>query len=389
MENQNSVAFIAKINKISLIEGADKIQLAQIEGWTSIVQKDIHKEGDLILCITTDAVIPEELAIKWGVDKYLRKGFRVRTIKLKGVYSECILIPLKDVGDQPSEFSVKAKEGYDAMEILKIHKYEPPINTHTGLGTGAKKYRYHTNPNFHIYHKFPNQKNTPNMFNEEDVVVITRKIHGTNARYGIVKKTSLSFLDNIKKVLYKFIRFMPESWNWIEYDFVYGSHNVEKGSESQGFYSTDVWKEVMTKYFIKDKLWKFAKQLGKETLGSGITIYGEIYGPGIQGEKYSYGLTEKAIALFDITINNEYIDNSTFFAAVLLLNLPMVEVLHLGNWNKEVQDKFNLNSFIEGTKIPHEGIVVKSITGKRDKVSKVINPDYLIFAEKHVVPDSH
>ena len=98
MENLNSVCFINKINKIQPIEGADKIELAQINGWTSIVQKNIHKEGDLILCITTDALIPEELANKWGVINYLRKGNRVRTIRLKSVYSECILIPLKDFG---------------------------------------------------------------------------------------------------------------------------------------------------------------------------------------------------------------------------------------------------------------------------------------------------
>lgn len=376
MENQNSVAFIAKINKISSIEGADKIQLAQIEGWTSIVQKDIHKEGDLILCITTDAVIPEKLAIKWSIDKYLRKGFRVRTIKLKGVYSECILIPLKDVFGSPE----KVKEGTDWMYILSIYKYEPPINTHIGLGTGAKKLKYHVNPNFHVYHKFPNQKNVPNMFNEEDIVVITRKIHGTNARYGIVKKTQISFWDKFKNF---FVRNL-----WFEYDFVYGSHNVEKGSTSQGFYSTDVWKEVMTKYLIQDKLWKHAKLLGKEAIGSGITIYGEIYGHGIQGEKYSYGLKDKALVLFDITINGEYINHELFCDNSYALDLPIVEVLYHGNWNKEMQDSFNKNAYIVDN-IPHEGVVVKSITGQRDKVSKVINPDYHIFSEKHLVPDSH
>ena len=36
-------------------------------------------------------------------------------------------------------------------------------------------------------------KNVTGMFTEEDDVQITRKIHGTNARYGIVKKTKLSF----------------------------------------------------------------------------------------------------------------------------------------------------------------------------------------------------
>jgi hypothetical protein len=54
-----------------------------------------------------------------------------------------------------------------------------------------------------------------------------------------------------------------------------------------------------------------------------------------------------------------------------------------------MQDSFVFDNFIEGTKVPHEGVVVKSITGVRSKVSKVINPGYLIASEKHNFGDSH
>ncbi|MGE9120735.1 hypothetical protein, partial [Escherichia coli] len=77
-------------------------------------------------------------------------------------------------------------------------------------------------------------KNVPGIFTEEDWVQITRKIHGTNARFGIVKKNKLSIWDKIKKVF-------KLADNWIDYEFVVGSHNVEKGSDSQGFYDTNVW----------------------------------------------------------------------------------------------------------------------------------------------------
>jgi hypothetical protein len=72
-----------------------------------------------------------------------------------------------------------------------------------------------------------------------------------------------------------------------------------------------------------------------------------------------------------------------------ILQLPYVEILHFGNWSQEVQDKFVFNNFIEDTKVPHEGIVIKHHTGQRNKVAKVINPDYLIYGEKHDVGDSH
>jgi hypothetical protein len=72
-----------------------------------------------------------------------------------------------------------------------------------------------------------------------------------------------------------------------------------------------------------------------------------------------------------------------------VMNLPHVQVLYNGIWNQEIQDSFVFNNFIEGTKVPHEGIVIKHISGDRKKVAKVINPDYLIYGEKHDVGDSH
>ena len=69
--------------------------------------------------------------------------------------------------------------------------------------------------------------------------------------------------------------------------------------------------------------------------------------------------------------------------------LPHVEVLYEGFWSQDIQDDFVFKNFIEGTKVPHEGIVIKHVSGERQKVAKVINPDYLIYGEKHDVGDSH
>jgi hypothetical protein len=220
------------------------------------------------------------------------------------------------------------------------------------------------------------------MFTEEDMVQITRKIHGTNARYGMVKKGKLSFWDKVKK----FFRIADE---WIDYEYIYGSHNCEKGSDSQGFYSTDVWRTIAEKYDIKAKLVEGAKCRGVEDLGAGIILYGEIYGAGIQ-KNYEYGLKDIEFAGFDIKIDGEYLASETTEILITeLFKLPHVEVLYEGKWNQEIQDSFVFNNFIEGTKVPHEGIVIKHVSGDRKKVAKVINPDYLIYGEKHDVGDSH
>ena len=377
MENNNSVCYVARINEIKEIQGADNIELAIVGGWNCITKKGEYKVNDLVVVATTDAVIPQKLSDDLNITNYLRKGQRVRTVKLRGVYSECLIIPF-----QYAYISTKDKlvEGSDCMDILGIHKYEPPVKQ-IQLASG-RKIRYQDNPNFHIYYKFPNLKNVAGMFTEEDAVEITRKIHGTNARYGIVKKNKLSFWDKVKK----FFRLADE---WIEYEFVVGSHNVEKGSDSQGFYDTNVWYEIADKYDIKNKLWNYVKFMGKSEIGDGVTLYGEIYGAGIQ-KGYDYGLTEIKFAGFDIKMNGEYINMfRTRHIIENSLRLPYVNVLYMGSWSQEVQDKYVFDNFIPGTKVPEEGIVIKHVSGERNKIAKVINPDYLIYGEKHDVGDSH
>ena len=374
MENQNSVCYVAKIKEVRAIEGADNIELVVAGGWNAITKKGEFKEGSLTVIATTDAVIPEKLSEKMGVTNYLRKGTRVRTVKLRGVYSECLIIPVVHIK------ASSIKEGKDLMEELGITKFEPPVKQ-IQLASG-RKIKWRDNQNFHVYYKFPNLKNVTGMFNETDEVQITRKLHGTNARYGIVKKSKLTIWDRVRT----FLRIADK---WIGYEYVYGSHNCEKGSDTQGFYSTDVWRTISERDGIKAKLWEVVKGMELEEIGSGMVLYGEIYGAGIQ-KNYEYGLNDIKFAGFDLTIDGKYLPTKGAQIAIeTILELPHVEALYEGLWNQEVQDSFVFNNFIEGTKVPHEGIVIKHVTGERQRVAKVINPDYLIYGEKNNVGDSH
>jgi RNA ligase (TIGR02306 family) len=372
MENQNSVCYVASITEVKQIEGADNIELAVVGGWNCITKRGEYAKGDLVVVATTDAVIPQKLSDDLGVTSYLRKGQRVRTIKLRKVYSECLIIP---IGFVPEKYRY---DGSDCMELLEVFKYEPPVKM-VQL-SGGRKFKYHQNPNFHVYYKFPNLKNAPEMFNENDEVCITRKLHGTNARYGIVRKKKLSFLDKIR------------GWfgnQWVGYEYVVGSHNVEKGSDSQGFYDRNVWEDVAVKYNIREKMWRHVKDIySPDGIGSGFIIYGEIFGHGIQ-KNYDYGLTDILFAGFDVEVDGHYEDNLSQTTHFQCLELDEVEILYSGTWSKEEQDKYVFNNYIKGTKVPHEGIVIKHVSGERNKVAKVINPDYLIYGEKHNVGDSH
>jgi hypothetical protein len=71
-----------------------------------------------------------------------------------------------------------------------------------------------------------------------------------------------------------------------------------------------------------------------------------------------------------------------------MLGLKYVPVLTSDTWSQELQERYMFDK-IEGTKVPHEGVVIKSMDGDRRKVAKIINPEYLIYGEKNNVGDSH
>ena len=90
------------------------------------------------------------------------------------------------------------------------------------------------------------------------------------------------------------------------------------------------------------------------------------------------------LGLFVLMIVSDYL-----FALAIEKQQGIKKKILLWLLNQEIQDSLVFKNFIEGTKVPHEGIVIKEISGDRKKVAKVINPDYLIYGEKNDVGDSH
>ena len=78
---ERKLATIRRIKEILPIEGADKIELAAVDGWRVVVAKDVqHKIGDLVIYCEIDSFLPirEEFEFlrkssykKWET----RKGF--------------------------------------------------------------------------------------------------------------------------------------------------------------------------------------------------------------------------------------------------------------------------------------------------------------------------
>lgn len=103
------LASIAKIEKIEPIEGADKIEVAMMvgKGWRVVVGKGEFKPGDLVVYFEIDSALPaddpryeflKERCLKKFVTKSgtpIKECIRIRTIKLRGVFSQGLIIPLE------------------------------------------------------------------------------------------------------------------------------------------------------------------------------------------------------------------------------------------------------------------------------------------------------
>ena len=126
---ERKMASIRRITSLSPIQGADFIELAQVDGWKTVVKKGLHKEGDFVVYCEIDSWIPKTLVPDLSRGDKVRtyegiEGERLRTIKLRGQISQGLIIPLNET---PLELGT-IEEGQDVSEELGIIKWEHPEN---------------------------------------------------------------------------------------------------------------------------------------------------------------------------------------------------------------------------------------------------------------------
>jgi RNA ligase (TIGR02306 family) len=119
------LASIRKINLIEPIEGADAIEVATVDGWKVVVEKNEFSVDDLVVYFEIDSWVPTGLASFLSKGKEPReyngiKGERLRTVKLRGQISQGLILPYAICGKI-------CEEGEDVSELLGVQKYEPPI----------------------------------------------------------------------------------------------------------------------------------------------------------------------------------------------------------------------------------------------------------------------
>lgn len=208
----------------------------------------------------------------------------------------------------------------------------------------------------------------------DDEVQISRKIYGLHVMFGIVKKKKLSIIDRLKK-------FLGFADSWIEYEYIYSIYDNPYFFDPNLHVNDNLLQHIDKKYKIRDKLRKVVRSLTVNHIKDGFTIHGMVYGKGVHNT-YTYELNDTEFVGTDIFENKNYIaPDAVKLIFDTLLELPHVEIINTGEWNEDIQNEYTYNNYIENTdkKIPHAGVVVKHVSGDREKTVTIFNPEFLDF----------
>lgn len=124
----SSVASIQIIKKIEVHPNADKLEIASILGYKCVVRKGEYKEGDMIIYIEVDALLPLEPRFEFvgnlKKSEDGKEGYLIKPIKLRGEISFGLIMPLSLLNI--SEY-LDLEEGVDVSELLNIVHYQKPV----------------------------------------------------------------------------------------------------------------------------------------------------------------------------------------------------------------------------------------------------------------------
>lgn len=211
------LASIEIIKNIKEHPNADSLEILDVLGWQTVVKKGIHKEGDKVVFITIDTIIPRCEWSEFLVDqKNPEKPIRLKNIKLRGEYSSGLVIPMIEFPLQFETLDV----GDDVTEILGIQKYvkEIPANlSGETLGDFPTSIISKTDED--------NGLNDPELVNKvlnhDDHITITQKLDGSsitliveNGELTQVCTRNLSKKETENNTFWKAARKLTIPQNW-------------------------------------------------------------------------------------------------------------------------------------------------------------------------------
>jgi len=363
---------VVRINEILPHPNADKLGLVHIGGYQVVVRLDNFKPGDLAVYIQPDSIVPvrKEFEFVYKVDgggkerEFLEgepvpeKYRRVTVRKFRKQFSEGLLLPISDF----PELAGLQNEGGDVADTLGITHYNPPEPGEASNETGPSVKQSKVLPRslkgwlyflsywltFGLYNPYGSVNgygnesapdNTPPVYDVEtfknytdtfadgEEVVVTEKIHGSNARYTF-RKTLLG-----------------------KDKFYCGSRKLWKSAKSK-----TVWRKAAE---LNPDIERFCRN------NPGYTLYGEVV-PTQTGFPYNGTAEEPKVIFFDIlSPNREWVNFDDAYEMTSEYTLEWVPLLYRGGFNlSEIQTLVDGKSRLNKNHI-REGVVIKSVLDRR------------------------
>lgn len=295
---------VVEINNVGKHPNADTLSLCHVNGnYQVIFRTEDFKEGDKAVYITPDALVPVSNPLFAFLEKDAKEGYaRIKAKKLRQIFSHGMLVACTD----PTW-----EVGRDVRTELGVDKYEPQTRAAMhGLCASPPKRNWPTY-DLESYRKYAN------VFEPEEHVVITEKIHGCNARY--------SYQDGKLHI---------------------GSHKVWKDSNF-----ANIWVRVAAQYDLQSRLAEFP----------GYTVYGEIFG-WVQDLKYGAGVNQIFFRVFDVRDpDGKWLDWDRVVSFCEATDLHTVPTLFEGPWADSLLSLADGNTEVGyGANNIREGIVIKT-----------------------------
>jgi len=311
--------------KLEAHPNADNLSLVRVPGTEFVVcaRSADWRDDSLAAYIEPDMVVPDWPAYAFlcghlGAHQHAcAKCRRIRAKKLRGVWSMGLLMPAP----------AGLKPGDNALEAMEIVRYEPPPQPE-GRTSFGKCMPHREPPGINHVYDVENGRRYK-VFEPNEAVVITEKVHGCNARYTF-----------------------REDQMWA------GSHRRWLKQDE-----TALWWKVLAKYPAIEALCRAFPD---------YTLYGEIYGD-VQDLKYGAKPGEIFFAAFDIQQpDGRWLGAVNFKVAAEDFDVPAVPVLCTVGYDPEFVAQYIDGKSMLGDNI-REGIVVKPLAERwTPEVGRVI-----------------
>lgn len=369
------LASIQKITALHPIEGADKIEVANILGWKVIVQKGEYKTGDLVIYIEIDSVLPPRPEFEFMA----KRKYLVKTIKLRGQISQGICFPL-------SLLTKEYNEGDDVTKELGITKYEDQLEEVQEESVKYKKWQIkiikalYKRPKF-VWPNIPHTDETriqavPEVLEEvrDKVCYITTKLDGQSATYWLQDgKFGIASRSIVKE-----IRSKHNIWSKIK-NFIFKLCKIDLPKYSSN------WHTVEEAFQIEKKMRGWGKLFSLKN----YAIQGEIVGPKIQ--KNPLELDKLDFYVFNIwdIDQQKYLSFGTLKVFEEDTGLKLVPFDRFIIFkNETIEDLLEMAKGEYPNGHAREGIVIRPMQEQSSRVLKgrlsfkAINNDYLLEKSK-------